>query len=395
MAAATTAAPAAPSGAAAPAAQAQAASAPFRAGTFATTYADGYTQTVTLGAAQIPLTPYTPSPNAYLTEVAIQAVCVAGSNVATVAFNGDGPWCALASVTFQDANQKPIVGPLTGYQLMVVNKFGGYANMGDPRASAIYSAVTGSGGTAGSFTFVLRVPLQIASRDAMGSLQNKSSSSSFQLNMTVATEGTIYSTSPTDAPTLTITCFERGYVQPNPADSVGSPLAQSPPQLGTTQYWTTGTYNSLNGSQQIQVNQGLGYPIRNMAFVNYDVSAGTRAAGDTDWPTTFGLLWKGTFVVNGYSKTLWKNDMSQLFGYNNATADAALGLENGVYILPFDNDFSNAPGDDLRNAYLPTQQGDLMQLQATWNGNSNLYYVCNYVAPAAGPNNVASIRAGR
>jgi hypothetical protein len=66
-----------------------------------------------------------------------------------------------------------------------------------------------------------------------------------------------------------------------------------------------------------------------------------------------------------------------------------------VYALPFMADFSNAPGDELRNAYIATQQGDLMQIQATFNGNSNLSWMANYVAPAAGPNNVASIRAGR
>lgn len=348
-----------------------------------------------MGAGQTQLNPYSPSPNAYLNGVYIQAVCVAAGNSAAVAFNGDGPFNALASITFQDANQKPVVGPISGYQLNVVNKYGGYANNADPRASAVYSVTTGTGGSGGSFTFILWVPLQIASRDALGSLQNKSTSSSFQLLLTVNTESAVYSVSPTAAPTLTITCFEDGYVQPNGADSTGTDLMQSPPQLGTTQYWTVGTYNALNGSQQQQVNQGLGYPIRNFVAINYDASNSTRATGDTDFPTTFGLLWKGTFVMNGVTKTLWKHRMSQFWGFSNATADAANGLENGVYVLPFTGDFSNAPGDELRNAYLATQQGDLLQLQATWNGNSNLSWLANYVAPAAGPTNVASIRAGR
>lgn len=369
--------------------------APFRAGTFETVYADGYSQTATLGAATQALLPYTPSPNAYLNGIYIQVVATTSGNSASTAFNGDAPFIVLQSLIFQDANQKPIVGPLNGYQLMVVNKFGGYANNADPRANAVYSATTGSGGTGGSFTFILWVPLQIAGRDALGALQNKSSSSSFQLVMTANTEASVYSTNPTSAPSVVFTCFEDGYVQPNAADISGNPLQQSPPQLGTTQYWTVGNYNALNGSQQFQVTQGLGYPIRNFMAINYDVSNSTRATGDTDFPTTFGLLWKGTFVVNGITKTLWKWRMSQLYGYNAVAADAAWGLENGVYLLPFCNDFDNTPGDELRNAYLTTQQGELLQLQATWNGNSNLQWLANYVAPAAGPTNVASIRAGR
>ena len=66
-----------------------------------------------------------------------------------------------------------------------------------------------------------------------------------------------------------------------------------------------------------------------------------------------------------------------------------------MYILPFHNDFTRGVGDELRTGYLPTQQGDQFQLVATFNGNSNLQWLANYVAPIAGPSNLASIQAGR
>ena len=374
--------------------QAPVQAAPFRAGTFRTLSSDGYQVSQTLGASAVQLTPYSPSPNSYIRGIWIQAVNTASGNSATVAFNGDAPWIAYQSVIFQDANEKPIVGPFDGYTLMITNKFGGYTSLGDPRAVSIYSVTTGSGSSGGSFTFVLYVPLEVVSRDTLGALQNKSSSSSFQLVLTVNTEAAVYSTNPTSAPTLVTTCFEDGWVQPKPSDLTGTPLSQSPPQLGTTQYWTRGSYNALNGSQQVQLNQGLGYPIRNYVAINYDVANSTRATGDSDFPTTFQMIFKGTSMFN-ISKTLWKTQMSMAWSYYSTTADAALGLENGVYVWQFTQDFDNSPGAELRNGYLPTEQGDQLQAVATWNGNSTLYWVANYVAPIAGPTNLASIRAGR
>lgn len=367
--------------------------APFRAGTFRTLTSDGYSVSATPGAATQQLTPpYTPTANSYLRGIWIQSVCTTSGNTATVAFTGDGPFIAYQSVLFQDANQKPIIGPFDGYTLMIVNKFGGYVTNGDPRANAVFSATTGSGGTGGSFTFVLYVPIEAVARDGLGALQNKSSSSAFQLVLTVNTSTAIYSTPPTTLAAIVTTCFEDGWVQPKATDLTGTPLGQAPPQLGTTQYWTRGTYNALNGAQQVQLTQGLGYPIRVFLAANYDVSNSTRATGDTDFPTNTQFLFKGTSFWN-ISKTLWKYILSDLYGYFSGSADAANGLENGVYVLPFHWDFGLAPGAELRNGYLPTQQGDQFQVVATWNGNSNLFWVANYVAPAAGATNVASIRA--
>jgi hypothetical protein len=377
-----------------PAGQTPVPAAPFRAGTFRTLSSDGYNVTQALGTTATQLTPYSPSPNAYLRGVWITAVCTTTNSGTTPALAADAPWNVYQSVTFQDANEKPIIGPFDGYTLMCVNKFGGYLKLGDPRANAVYSVTTGSGSGAGSFTFVLYVPLEIVSRDALGSLQNKSSSSSFQLLLTVNTTTNVYSTAPSGAQSLLTTCYEDGWVQPKSTDNSGVPLSGAPMQLGTTQYWTRGTYNALNGSQQVQLNQGLGYPIRNFMAINYDVSANTRATGDTDWPTTTQYLFKGTSMWN-VSKTLWQAQMSSSFGLSSTSTDAANGRENGVYILPFDEDFGLGVGAELRNGYLPTQQGDQFQLIGTFNGNSTLYWVANYVAPAAGPSNLASIRAGR
>lgn len=386
----------APAQAGATGSQAQApVAAPFRAGTFNQIQTDGYSIGTVLSTGAQQLTPpYTPSPNAFLRGIWIQAVCLAAGNSANVAFTGDSPLNAYQSVIFQDANQKPIVGPFDSYTLAMVNKFGGYWAMNDPRASGVYSTTTGTNAAGGSFTEILYVPLEVANRDGLGALQNKSSSSSFQLVLTVNTLAAIYSTAPTAAPTLTTTCLEDGWVQPKAADNAGVPLSQAPPQLGTTQYWVRGSYQALNGATQIQLTQGLGYPIRTIIEMVYDTSGTTRATGDGFWPNPAQYIYKGTSMFN-FTKTVWQDWMCRLYNLHATAKDAALGLENGVFVLPFNRDFANAPGDELRNGYLPTQQGDQFQQVGSYSGSVTLYHVVNYVAPAAGPNNLASIRAGR
>lgn len=375
-------------------AQPQVVTRPFRAGTFRTLVQDGYQQAVVMSAATQTLLQYSPTPNAYIRGLWLQAVMVTSANAATVAFQPDAPPIVYQSIVFADANQKPIVGPLNGYQLLVVNKYGGYQFQDDPRASVVFSATSGAGGTGGSFTMILYIPLEIVARDALGALQNKSASSAFQLILTVNTTAAVYSTAPTNPGTLTTTIHEDGWVQPKGQDATGNPLSGGPPQLGTTQYWTAGTYNALNGSQQVQLTQGLGYPIRLFAAINYDVGNSTRATGDTDWPTATSFIFRGTTYYN-VTKTTWKDQMGRLFGFTGSTADAANGLENGVYVIPFNWDFGLQDGAELRTGYLPTQQGDQHQLVATFNGNSNLQWLANYVAPIAGPSNLASIQAGR
>lgn len=354
---------------------------------------DGYTQTATLSASTQLLSQYSPTPNAYLRGLWISVSAASTGNTANVGFNGDAPFNVFSSIVFSDSNQKPIIGPLSGYQLMVAQKFGGFQFNDDPRASAVYQTVVGTQSTAGSFQFLLYVPLEVDSRDALGSLQNKSASSAFQLIMTINTEANVYSTNPSTAPVVTVNVMEDGYLQPKAADATGNPLSQAPPQLGTTQYWTYGSYNALNSSQQIQLTQGLGYPIRNIVYINYDVSANNRSTGDTDFPTSTSLIYRGTTWWN-VTKTLWKDQMSRQYGLTSQSADSANGLENGVYTLCFANDFGLQDGDELRNAYLVSQQGDQFQFVGTFNGNSNLQNLVNYVAPIAGPQNAASIQAG-
>lgn len=350
--------------------------APFRSGTQRTLSSDGYVNTCQPGASTTDQPDYTPSPNNQLSGIWITAAATASGNSATVAFAGDGPLNFFSSVTFQDSNEKPVVGPFDSYVLAVVNKFGGYQSNGDPRASSQYLATTGSGGSGGSFQVTWYVPIQAINRDGLGSLQNQSSASTFTLKLTVNTSAAIYSTAPTTVPTATIKVYEDGWWKGNKAGA-----STTPPKAGTTQYWTRGSYNALSGSEQFQISQGLGYPIRMYLLIDYNTSSSpsTRANGDADFPDPFQWIFKGTSFWN-VSKLMWKDQMSRWYGLTSTTADTSGGLENGVYVMPFNMSFEKSPGAELPFAYLSTNQGDYNQVVGSWTNTDKLYVVANYMA---------------
>ena len=194
-----------------------------------------------------------------------------------------------------------------------------------------------------------------------------------------------------------MTFSQEAYLQPAAADAQGNPLSQSPQAIGSTQYWARSVIGgagalSSGSFQGIQLQGGLGFPIRNIIIECYDVSAGTRAAGDTDFPSPLLITYKGVQLLN-QNKALWKTKMSRMFAYDVTTADTANGLENGVYVLPFDLDNTNIPGSaELGNGYLQTNTGSVLAISGSMGASATMYELCNWIVPANG--NPGSIRAG-
>lgn len=364
---------------------------PFRCGTQSVTNLDGYVQTVTLSAATVPSIPnYNPSVNSYLRGLWVTASATTSGNSATVAFLPDAPYSLFAQVSFLDTQQRPII-QVTGFQLAMIRKWGGYWNQGDPAMDGTYVATTGGGGTGGSFNFTLWIPLEINSRTGMGSALNKNSAQTYTLQFTLALSTAIYSTAPTTLPSCTITVMESGWWQPAATDVSGAPLAQGPSAPNTWSYWLQGTFSNLNGAVQTQLPTGLGESIRQIQFYSYDVSAGNRVTGDTDFPTTVELLYKGTILRN-VPKSWWKTEMSLNYGYTAAnagtatTTDTPNSVNNGLYVLSqFAQDFDKAVGDGQNYALLNSDQGDQFQLIGTFNGAANLYELVNYIATVGSP----------
>lgn len=353
-----------------------------------------YDRSLTFTASTQKFQDFTLNGDGYLRGVYILTQCVTAGNAATVTFAQNGPWTAFDTIVFYDTSGRPIFGPFDGYTTFTVDKWGGYFNQNDPRASPIYSATAGAGATGGSFTFVLYIPLEIVSRDGLGSLVNKNTAVPYRLSMTLAASTTPYGTPPTTPGTVRVRCTQDNWWEPEAADPKGHPLSSAPPAVNTTQFWASNNYVLNAGAVPgQQLTTGLGYPIRNLILTLVD-SNNSRAQGNSDWPDPV------TFTVEKNQLfqrpiLMWQDRIGKAYDLLAGTADGARTLENGVFPIWFDQDFGAQPGSELRNGYLITRGGQNMLWTGTIGGTGahTLFTLVNWVAAANG--DPASLAMGR
>jgi hypothetical protein len=340
-------------------------------------------RTVTPTASSQPLDQYNVPSSAFLEEIEIHVNAVTAANAATVAFKEDGPWSFFNTINFLDTGNSDVITQITGWDLMVINKFGGYKFADDPISSPLYGATTGAGSTGGSFSFLLRVPIELVPRDALGPLPNKSASTPFKLKITIAPLSEIYSTNPTTAPTVTVRMTPVSYWEPTAQDGSGNMVAPQPPAMNTTQFWNKTPYVANAGPWVQQLDNATGYPLRNLIFVLRD-STGSRATGETNFPDPFKLQMQSNVIVNR-RKANFLDRIAKAYGYD-AVGDGKNQKNNGVYVLPFNQDFFSKPGWENRRQYLRTTDGMRLEAKGTiaGTGSQSMQIFANYVSPAAG-----------
>ena len=366
---------------------------PFRVGVYDQESGADYDQTVTMTTSTVTFPAYSITPNGWLKGLWFLIECTTAGNSAATAFKADAPFSAIKQVTFYDVGGKQIFGPITGYDWLTIMKFGGYHEIGDPRADLSYSTTTGAGATGGSFTMVMYLPLELVERDALGSIENKSTSAAYRVELILDQSSNVYSTAPTTLGTVRCRVILDGYTEPQAATADGRPASQAPPAAGTIQYWSTENGTLPVGSTKYLVQTGLGYSIRNIVFKLVD-STGSRAQGDADWPDPV-LFQLGQVQLFNRFKKLWISKMGKDFGLTSTTADSALGRENGVFPVWFNQDFGLRVGAELRNDYLVTKPGNVLALSGSIGGSGThtLYATVNYVVPPG--NDPAQLRAMR
>jgi hypothetical protein len=320
---------------------------------------------------------------------------VTGQATNNVSFSGDNPFSVINKFTLKDVGNREVFGPMGGYDWLTSNKFGGYWDLGDPRADLAYSVTTGTGSTGGSFTFMLYVPLELVSRDALGAVENKSSSSAWKAELFMDSQASTYNQVPSVFGNLRVRVTEDGYTEPAAADEHGRPLSQTPPAVGTLQYWVSENSGGIGGASATiayNLDNGIGYSVRNIIY-KLTRGAASRVNGDADWPDPVTLSYGKVQLFQRY-KTTWISKMSraycltqtpgQAFAAANNTADSALNRENGVFPVWFTDDFDATPGGELRNGYLNTKTGTVLKWKGTLGASAaadTLYCLINYVIP--------------
>lgn len=335
----------------------------------------GIDETIALTAATQQRGPFDVPAAGFLRHIVLLVVGTTAGNAAAVTFAADGPFNVLADVQLTDVNGAPIVGPVSGYDLFLINKYGGYENMSDPRQSPVFSTTTGGGATGGSFAFLLRVPLEFRPRDAIGALANMNAAASYKLRYALAASATIYGVAPTTPPSVRVRSWIECWTQPDTNDLAGHPQAQQPPGLGTTSYWSKNSPAVNLGANTVRLPR-VGNLIRNLICVQR-TAAGVRIT--TDFPDPIQLVWDGRFVTNR-GRDYFRHLMAERFDLAGAV-DAADGLDLGVFVFDFTHDFDGKPGGELSDGYLQTVQSTRLELVGSWGAAGSVDIITNDVAP--------------
>lgn len=332
---------------------------PFVAASFPHRESTGYDKTFNLGAGAV--TPdLMPIPaSGYLRNLVLRVDIVTVGGTPTLA--ADGPWNVFQDFTLGEPNGNPIVSVPSGYLAYLINKYGGYRGYSDPKALPTY--VTPAPGTAGTTTFTLIVPLEIASRDGLGAIPNQASNSQFMFRMLLAPLGTVFSSAPTSA-TIRIRSWIETWLQPQNT-SQGSANNTEPPAKDTTQYWTVVNKALVAGTNYIDHTR-LGNLGRMFVYIFRDAS-GVRQESQ--------VFPQPVFEVDGapldsFDDFLWQNQIFERWGYTNAATlsggiNGVNGLDAGVRPYDFAHDYDGMVGYETRLQWLYTQPSSRVRLNGT------------------------------
>jgi len=362
---------------------------------------EAYDVTVTLNAGTQNLTPQYEIPSTgFLNDIYILVENTVTSSTATATGTGavgvlaaDGPYNVIDTLVFTDTNNSEIIGPIGGYDLYVIDKWGGYCFQDDPEANTdLFTATTNataSSTASGSFSFCLRIPVELVPRDALGSLPNKSSSTPFKVKVAVAAIATVYVSSSTVGGSCRFRMTPVSYWQPTATDGSGNAVANQPPGVNTTQYWNKTDYLVSAGNMTQLLTNSVGFPVRNLGFLLRDSNL-SRATGETDWPDPFKLQLQSNIIIDRIKK-IWKKMLTEDYGYLAAGETAGL-KDNGLYWQQYCRDFGPKPGWETRRGYLRTTDGMRMQAKGTIGGSGThtLTVYTNYIGIGQGAN-LASI----
>ncbi len=325
------------------------------------------------------------SPTGWLRGLWLSFTLTTAGNAATVVFNADptgGGFAGVQKVIVYDLGGEQVIA-LSGYEWMVMNKFGGYFEVGDPRADLTFTQTAGAGATGGSEHLMLYLPFEAVARDGLGTVQNESKPG-WKVEVWLDSSAQTYTTPPTALGTMRLRGFPDSYTEPAAAAPNGRAFAQTPPLPGSLQYWKSENQALPAGTAKYDLSNGVGFPMRNIIYYLRDAGNSTRATADANWFDPATLLF-GNINVFTRSKNLWISKMSKAFGMSSlgATApavDTPQGRENAVFPVWFTQDLTGHPGDELRFKYLDTQVNSLIRLTGVLGGASTLFAMVNWLA---------------
>lgn len=286
-------------------------------------------------------------------------VTLTGTGGTTPAFTADGPFNAIESINFRNAAGTPLITPIKGYDLYLINKYGGQLNPGfGPYANPKFGPTDVYSATAPSAHFFLWLPLGLDAEDAYAAVPALASNANYQVEITLAAVSTVL----TGAPTVTAQISATAHYFDVPAATDAAGRAQATvPDGNAVSLWQKESPSVNPGNAFVQT-YNVGNAIRNHILTLRN-SSGARIETN-GWPALVELV-----IDNQPRFSLeiaeWKFLMSRWYGLNGA-ADSATGLDTGVFVLPYHALLGATAGDpgNTRAQVLPTLSATLLQ----WRG---------------------------
>lgn len=303
---------------------------------------------------------------------------------------GDGPWNLIRAVTLTDATGQPVVQPISGYNLYIINKLfssGAVATnlgalpWGNPHFGPEFAFA--STATTATATFRLRLDFEQDAETGYGCIPNLDSNASLQLKVdydvyTVAFTGTTPS-----AASLSMRTTQE-YWAPVGSSIGGQPVQDAPAGAGDyveTRYETQTISASAENLIQLTNRGGL---IKGIVLVSR--AAGVRTAITA--ASNVGLLLDNQPITEGIPVEQHYDQVRRAKGYLGAdlttsyaplTAGVLPGLDRGVVPFVFDNLSAG------RDPWLNTRAGSLLQVRLTPGASATTLEVITLLAQVKSP----------
>lgn len=358
-----------------------------------------YDNTATMQSSTVTLPTYDLVTDGYVAGLYLylQATTTGNTTAATATFQEDAPWNAIQTITFSDVSNRPILGPMSGWELKSLIKFGGFNHSDDAQDSQLYSATTGTTASGGSFAFVLHLPIEFVHRNALGALTNLSNAAVFRVDTILNSSTNVYAGTtgtPVVLPSVRFRIQQHGWMESAGHDPFGNPAASAPPAVDSVMYSERQSYTVNAGAQNFRFTPFEGH-VRQFMLVLRD-SNGSRLQGESDFPDPFRFHYDAT-VPYDRLKDLWARQVEELFGYTGAKpttlAGGALAInagasfrDNGVFPLVFNRDFGLHPGAEQAFGYMYVSAGTALRFDGTIGGSGThtLTALVQYINPAGG-----------
>lgn len=299
----------------------------------------------------------------FLRHIALE-VTATGGVLGDAVLGADYPWNLISEVTLLDVNGAPIFGPVSGYDLYLANKYGGYSFVQDPTKADDYSATINP-------SFVVRIPVEISQHNALGAIANQNSAASYKVRIRTAgfDDGNTPGTTDT-LPLLRVRGHLEAWSQPAATDLAGRPQAVEPPMHGTTQYWSSFTRSLSAGAANVLLPR-VGNMIRTLIVVCRDAT-GARVT-NANMPDPIEFRWDSRQIL--YET----NQFRRIRTSECLAADAS--LDAGVYVYSFDRTALGHIGGGSPNMWLPTVQSSRLEFVASDWPAGTVEVLTNDVAP--------------